>query len=258
MTLGLVLLAQTVAASPFFQLDPVTEGPGLVKEFGILNSNSEWSSPYGAAEIKYSGAYLQVGYEFFPRWLGYGRIGVASFSTDDNLAFFSESGGGGEVSADAAPFFGVGVKGQIPLGRNVSLHPYLEANRFSDYTSSNDVIISAVIFPPVVDEVPAQETLTIEKQYDLSAGLLLSYTHQGFVLYGGPTVYRRTASVQGELEIAGDTYKRESYTYRETGTVGGVAGVVIPLGETTDIFLELQQRSMSSLSGGLVYVRLNF
>jgi len=229
----------------------------VVKELGGFGSSADWSLPGGGtAEIKQYGFYLQAGYHFVPFWQGYARVGVASLQGDENLGFSDALAE--ESGTEVAPFGGIGVKGRLPLGKYWTLAPQASLDYFGNYTFTRSGTMAAVIFPPTVDEVPVQEKLTFKRQLAAEADLLLLWEKTAFTLYAGPQLYWRQARLDGELTIAGDRYASDSGTVQEKGFVGAIAGVAIPLGKTTDLILEVQQRSGFGVAGGLAYLQLDF
>lgn len=246
--------ATSVQAGSAVPFSVPSGGTDIVKEFGYTGYSGKWTVPGGGtANVKANGFYLQAGYEFLPDWQVYARLGAATFKEGAGISAGGESSGD---SSKTIPFGGIGVKGRALLGRGFDLFTFAEAEYFGNYTSARDIMVSGTPFG-LPEDVPAVESVSIEKQLGANAGLLISTGGERLAVYAGPVVFLRLAEMSRELEIGGDRYANEG-RLREKGGIGGVVGVRLPLAKETDIVLEAQQKSDLSFNVAVAYLRLDF
>jgi hypothetical protein len=217
---------------------------------GYAYYSSEWKTDNTEIPVdtfKRNTGYLQLNYAFTGAWEAYVRAGFANaeMMTDplgepfNNPITFKDG---------FKPVVGLGFKGLAHDGEKWDAGPFVQYNIYSEYSE---------LWEGAYESYYLSAELTYENMWDLSVGGAFSYESDFAVLTLAPYVFWSKAD--GKIvKTVEQNNQRESETstarLEERNIVGGMLGVMVPMGDGFVFNAETQYQSGLSVSISLTKV----
>lgn len=258
---ALFFTCTAASATQFGPFTPAAQEENVAVGLGYFYFSDKWEaedSGWEDIKLKQHRVYLQAAYGFMEDWEVYLRIGGADMKADDVFTL-----GESEFDGDMKPFGTVGLRGAMEITPAISIGPFVQISRYSDYDdkrSSSFTLLSDLSDPALGVILPAgtytvSEQLDIKDAWDVSAGVGIQGNIGKATLYAGPFLYWSRAEVEETLILTGPLSGtlRASTDYESKSNIGGFAGVRIPLARGLLLDAEAQLRSEFSAGLSLTY-----
>ncbi len=245
----LVWYSTASAAGPFGPPQPLArEGSGLHTAIGYWSAENRFGngSDYTLTQNQ---VYSEAGYGAPDRWEIYGRIGIA----DLNIADAYRPAAAGITASrndfeDNWSFFGtLGGKVYQPVGKSFGAGAFFQFSyTLSDYSDT----VSGTF-----NGTPFTADVTVENPWDVNVGIgFQALVFSDIQLYAGPYFRYAEDKVSSSATVAGIRLIAGDVILRNKTSVGGFAGIDLPLYKMFHLNLEAQYSDRLSAGAAVSFI----